>query len=579
MARRSKKTKAAHTALSESQVDALLTKLRACETLRPEEYEALLGVTQTWAHLSEVAASKTGSIREVRRILGINPFRESQTKGHAEQKQEKTPEQEGIDQSSSTKEQEVDNKVVCLESRKSRDPHGRRKASAFENLVEKSHHHTILSSGCECPDCARGKLYKYRPNTFTTVSGRSPLVATRHTQEALQCNLCKAVYKAPMPQECVDDGVSGLVMYSYSAVAITSIYRFFAGMPMHRQETLQKALGVAVPDSSIWDMCEKLANHLRPIRRYLMQQSKDAMVFHGDDTGATVLETRSKVKKNRQTGQTTLRTGCHTTCIIAKLQEGHQALLFFTGIHHTGEVMDRLVQERSDGLAPPLFMCDGLSSNTVSQAVVLYGGCNAHAVRRFKDLAERYGEHARYVLERYRQIYENEAHCVEAQLGPEERRDHHRSNSRELLREITEYGEDHFERQSFEPNSDLGRAFEYVINQERRLSAFCRHPHAPLDNNWCERTLRIFVRLRETSHFFRNGVGSLVADTVLSVGATAMHAGVNLFDYFVAVQRHAEDVHLHPEHWVPWRYRERIRALTGTSPPITGPPVMSFAET
>ena len=78
-----------------------------------------------------------------------------------------------------------------------------------------------------------------------------------------------------------------------------------------------------------------------------------------------------------------------------------------------------------------------------------------------------------------------------------------------------------------------------MIGNERRLSAFARHPNAPIDNNRVERALRVSVRLRETTHFFRNAVGAGVADTILTVGATALNEKVNLFDYFVALQRHA----------------------------------------
>jgi hypothetical protein len=93
-----------------------------------------------------------------------------------------------------------------------------------------------LFAGDCCPEYQCGRVYKYRPSEFTTVSGQSPLVVTRHTVEALQCNLCKAVFKAPLPEVLEADGIQERTLYSYSAIAIVCTYRFFAGMPMHRQE-------------------------------------------------------------------------------------------------------------------------------------------------------------------------------------------------------------------------------------------------------------------------------------------------------------------------------------------------------
>jgi hypothetical protein len=308
-------------------------------------------------------------------------------------------------------------------------------------------------------------------------------------------------------------------------------------------------------------MNERLADALRPIWRYLHLLARSAMLFFGDDTGATVLNARMQVRKNRRTGVCEIRTGCHTTCIIAITQDGHALSLFVTGIHHTGEVMDLVLTGRDSKLPAPIFMGDCIASNTVTTTVVLYAGCNSHAVRRFKELAERYPEEADFVLSRYKAIYDNDEYCRTQLLSAEARRDYHQKHSRPLLREITEHGLELFEQRKVEPNSDLGAAFNFILDNERRLSAFARYPNAPLDNNKCERELRLCVRLRETAHFFRNAIGASIADCILTVGATALAANQNLLDYFVAVQRYAQDVREHPDLWLPWHYQARLQEL------------------
>ena len=566
--------KAKHKPLSQQAVDALLDKLRghAELTLTDDDCETLVGVVQTWAHLTEVAARDSASIREIRRLLGISKRRDPRAAGD-------DSEAAGADSHPQEAEQEPSNDSVDdhtpdkTDTTRNRHPHGRRSADDFEQLEQAHHAHVALNSGDDCPCCARGRIYKYRPKTFTTISGRSPLVATRHTVDSLQCNLCKEVFRAPLPAALEADGVGGRTLYTHSAVAMVCILRCFGGMPMSRQDRLQKAIGVPVPDASIWDMHERLANAVRPVWRHLVTQAANASQFFGDDTGATILSMRSAVRPNRRTGEPQVRTGCHTTCVIAQLADGEDAVLFFTGIHHTGEVMDMLLADRDPALPPPVFMGDCIESNTVTTATVYYAGCNAHAVRRFKELAERYPEQADYVLARYRQIYDNDAACIDAELSPEDRLAYHREHSRPLLRDITEYGEDCIEQRRVEPNSDLGAAFEYVIGNERRLSAFARHAGAPLDNNRVERTLRTSVRLRETTHFFRNTVGAAVADTILTVGASALGAHVNLFNYFAALLRHADDVRADPASWTPWAYAERQQVGRGTGPP----PIVSVA--
>src|SRR5262249_3601847 len=92
-------------------------------------------------------------------------------------------------------------------------------------------------------------------------------------------------FQGPLPEDLEHDGIPERPLYSFSAVAMVATYRFFAGLPMHRQDRLQRALGVEVPDASIWDMCERLADVMRPINRALHALAKDAVLFFGDDTG------------------------------------------------------------------------------------------------------------------------------------------------------------------------------------------------------------------------------------------------------------------------------------------------------
>lgn len=316
-----------------------------------------------------------------------------------------------------------------------------------------------------------------------------------------------------------------------------------------------------MPDASIWDMCERFADVARPVVRELHRLAADAILFFGDDTGAKILDTRWKVKPRRKDGELELRTGCHTTCIIAVTPDNRAITLFATGIHHTGEVMDLVVGQRTPGLSPPVFMGDCISSNTVTKSVVLYAGCNAHAVRKFKDLADRYPEHTAFALERYEKIFEVEAECKAQGLGPEARRDRHNKVSLSLLEEIRDHGHELIEGRKIEPNSDIAAAYNYVIDNFRRLSAFTRDLHAPLDNNRCERELKISIQLRDSARFFRNTVGAGVADGTLTLGATGLGTGANLPDYFTALQRNAADVRAHPELWLPWCYQARLEEL------------------
>jgi len=568
-------------------VDALLVKLKGDPdaALSAEERRILAGVLETFAHVIERAQRNDLNIRDLRKLLGIILERQKRSgsggdgnageggssdgggEGGANSGQEASGdgsaqgEDPGVDESPSEA------------SSSHRDEHGRRSAKDFPDAAICEHLHTELTIGCRCPGCGRGKLYRYNPSQYMTISGQAVFSATKHIVEQLQCNLCDEIFKAPLSEEARLDGADGRTLYSYSAVALIAILKFFGVMPWHRMETVQAWIGVRVPDSSMFDQCERLANAIAPVAKHLERISSEVMLLFGDDTSACVLNERSALIPERESGELVERTGCHTTCVIAATDDGHHIVHFRIGIQHTGELLDELLSERPSTLPPPMVMSDALSANKVTACKVRECFCNAHPVRYFKKLKENYPKEAGYVLERYKKIFDNEKLCQENELSPEQRLAYHREHSKPLLKEISTHGYDLLEvSEEIEPNSDIGKAYKYVYNNEYELSAFYRYPGAPLENNLSERILRLPVHLRDGAPFYRNAIGAAIAATILSVGSTAYNAGVNLLDYFVAMLRHSDDVRARPYDWVPWLYEERVRVLERRSqPPATAP--------
>ena len=556
-------------------VDALLLKLKGDPeaALSAEERRILAGVLETWAHVVERAQRNDLNISELRKLLGIILERQKRSKDGGDGSSGEGGSSGGGEEGSAPdSEQGASAKSESSaddESHGHRDEHGRRSSQDFPEAAICEHLHTELTVGCRCPGCGRGKLYRYRPSQYMTISGQPVFTATQHVVEQLQCNLCDEIFKAPLSDEARLDGADGRTLYSYSAVALIAIFKFFGVIPWHRMEMVQSWIGVRVPDASMFDQCERLADAIAPVAQYLERMSSEVMLLFGDDTSACVLNERSAMIPERESGKLVERTGCHTTGVIAVTDDGHFIVHFRIGIQHTGELLDELLSERPSTLPPPMVMSDALSANKVTVCDVRECYCNAHTVRYFKKLKDNYPTKAGYALERYKKIFDNEKHCQEHELSPEQRLAYHREHSKHLLKEICTHGYDLLEvSKEIEPNSDIGGAYNYILNHEYELSAFCRYPGAPLENNLAERILRLPVHLRDAAPFYRNTVGAAIAANILSVGSTAYHAGVNLLDYFVAMLRHSEDVKARPHLWVPWRYEDRVHELEMPKPPV-----------
>ena len=105
-----------------------------------------------------------------------------------------------------------------------------------------------------------------------------------------------------------------------------------------------------------------------------------------------------------------------------------------------------------------------------------------------------------------------------------------------------------------EPNSGLGQAMSYLLRHWEPLTLFLRKAGAPLDNNACERALKMAILHRKNSLSYKTLQGAQTGDRFMSLIHTCRLNGVNPFDYLLALATHAEAVKLVPRAWLPWNY-------------------------
>ncbi len=113
-----------------------------------------------------------------------------------------------------------------------------------------------------------------------------------------------------------------------------------------------------------------------------------------------------------------------------------------------------------------------------------------------------------------------------------------------------------------EPNSGLGHAMNYLLKRWEKFTRFLHAPGAPLDNNICERALKMAIRHRNNSLFYKSQHGANVGDVYMTLIHTAELHHENPFDYLTALQRNAKAVADNPVDWLPWNYRETLQRLS-----------------
>jgi transposase len=443
--------------------------------------------------------------------------------------------------------------------------HGRRPASAYPHACHQAVPHETLRPGDPCPACGRGRLYELAdPAHFLRIQGQPPLRASCWCCQRLRCCPCGAVYTAQAPPEAQGN------KYDDTALALIALLRYRAGVPHHRLEQIQENLETPVPASTQSEVVMERACDLRPVHEAMKRLAAEAPLLHGDDTRGPVLEFQGQRRAalvDRGELPFPERTGLHTTGTVAFLEDGRKVVLFDTGRPHAGENLKELLNLRSPDLPPPVLMTDALSANPPKGHVVIECNCLAHARRRLIDELANHPEECRFVLESLGQVFKVDALAREYRLCDELRLRLHQRQSAPVMSAIETWMRSQFEHKRVEPNSGLGKAFNYMLDRWLKFTLFLRVPGAPLTNNVCERALKAAIRHRNNSLFYRSQRGAAVGDMYMSIIYTAESNGENALAYLTALLRHAHAVAQRPLDWMPWNYRAALARQTGRGDP------------
>jgi transposase len=436
-----------------------------------------------------------------------------------------------------------------------RKGHGRIGAAAYPHARCTHVEHDRAHVGDTCPQCSHGRLYRLRePERIVRITGQPPLAAHTWELDRLRCSGCGGVFTAPAPAEAQGP------KYDERAAAIMALLRYRVGTPLHRLDRLQRNLETPVPASTQWEVVRDHVDAVVPVHDELGRRAASGRVLHNDDTSVRILELMGK-RRAELVAHGELpdpdRTGLFTTGFVSITADGPIAL-FFSGRKHAGENFTSLLAARDPGLPPPIHMCDGLDRNRPHGHAVIEDNCLAHGRRHIVDEADNFPAECRHVLEALGKVFKIDEQCKEQALSDDERLAVHQRDSALVMAELQRWMRAELDEKRVEPNSGLGDAFEHLLKRWDKLTLFLRVPGAPLDNNVCERALKMAIRHRNNSLFYRSQRGARVGDIYMALIYTAELHGENPFEYLVALLVHPADVAADPAAWLPWTFRATL---------------------
>lgn len=443
--------------------------------------------------------------------------------------------------------------------------HGRNGANAFR----KAEHvfHTVADGviGTTCKRCRASKMSRYREKVVVRIIGQAMFGAEVHHHEQGRCRHCGLVVRAQGPVELSQGLGTDYVRYDWSACAMLMVMHYFGGAPFKRIESLHEGWGVPMPDANQWTLVSEGDDLLLPLYRALEQHAiQKSTNFRIDDTGSMVITVKKQIESElaelRAIGKSTkdVRTGVNATGLYWETPNG-PVILFYTGLHHAGEIVDQLLRHRLLS-SPKLVKCtDGASKNFDHKYAdtLVESTCNAHALLKFRDIKDKHPVEYAEAGRIYKKVFDHDDEAKALGLSPVERMLYHRERSKPLMQELKKLCEEKISTRLVEPNSRLWEPLNFVLNQWDRLTRFCEVPGVPLDTNLVEQALIMPVRYLAGSFNYHTEDGALVGDHAMSLIATVRANGVEPVAYLTECLRSHEDLARRPEHYLPWAYRER----------------------
>lgn len=546
--------------VTEEDVRALLERARA--RLDPDDCQRIEDLLRSYAELARLVRRQGTTMARLRKLVGFDKSEKTADvlgKANAQSDAAATGATDpAADASAESKSEPTPDNASGDKPKPKRKGHGRLPAAAYLKATHIPVQHPSLRHGNRCPDCACGNLYRLpEPARFVRIFGRSPLAASCWDCERLRCGACGVIYTAPEPEEAKGP------KYDDTAASMMALLRYGAGVPNYRLARLQSNLGVPVPYATQWQILDERSALIRPAFDALVRCAAQGSVLHNDDSNMRILEymgkSRAKLLKSGSL-EDPERTGLFVTGIVS-IVGGHQIVLFRTGRKHAGENLAALLEKRSPALDPPILMSDALDRNVPKGHVVIEANCIAHGRRKFVDEVANYPPEVKYLLETIGRIYAVDQQCKSQGLSDDERLRAHQTGSAPVMEALKMWMTALLEEKRVEPNSGMGNAINYMLKRWENMTLFLRKLGAPIDNNICERALKLAITHRKNSLSYKTQHGAEVGDMWMTLMNTAVLNGANPFDYVTELQRNAKAVAESPDDWLPWNYKDTLARM------------------
>ena len=391
-----------------------------------------------------------------------------------------------------------------------------------ENLPRERVEYELRDDQKACP-CCRGQMHRMGEVQSEQLHIEVKAKVLQNVRFKYACRHCDRngintpVIIAPMPAQPMPGSVA-----TASTLAFALVHKYVDGTPLYRLAQAFERAGVPISRGALghW-VIGSSDKHLSRIYDALKLRLRSQPLIHGDETTVQVLK-----EKNREATSTSFmwayRSGedSHEPIVLLDYQPGRAAVYpqAFLGDYRG------------------ILMSDGYSAwRTLKGATHL--GCMAHSRRRFVDAHKarpKPGGPPEQALKFFEQLYRIERLAHDEIPGDGETRydcirRFRQKHSVPVLEALKQWLDDIASKVL--PDSKLGDAVTYTLNQWDYLTRYIRDGRMPIDNNLLERDIRVFATGRKSWLFSDTVEGAKASAVVYSLMLTCRACAVEPLAY------------------------------------------------
>ena len=319
---------------------------------------------------------------------------------------------------------------------------------------------------------------------------------------------------------CDKEGISGFIkaanspkalipksMVSPSLLAHLQHEKYVMATPFYRQEGNYARLGINLSRQNLsnWDMAG--AKILRPLYELIKKELLSHELLHADETVLEVIHEPGRETKGKS----------YMWLYRTSNDTNHPVVMYDYQMGRSGDYAKTFLKDWQG----KYLHCDGYGGYKKLQDVTLCG-CLVHAKRKFHEafIAGQSNENAKIGESYIKQLFAIEKIADNNNYSYEERLALRQDKSQKVINEFYSW----INEVSLKtlPQSLLGKAITYAVNQKEYLCAFLKDGRIQLSNNLAEQSIRMFVIGRKNWIFSNTANGATSSALIYSIVQTAI---------------------------------------------------------